>query len=166
MLSQRYWPIVTLTLTPAPQRQDMYSFITQFVFLVSHSQYFNKNLSSKHELRASSQHLGGRGKRMDLCEFEASQVYNSSSRIANATQRNPVWKKNQTNKTTTIKSLQRLAVLWGPHYSSLYALKVWSAQVKGPLTNIFVLAWNSSESTGWGAEGIEEHTSAIIKYLT
>jgi hypothetical protein len=42
------------------------------------------------------------GKQMwaDLCEFEATLVYNGSSRTANATQKNPVL--NKQNKTTTI----------------------------------------------------------------
>jgi hypothetical protein len=43
--------------------------------------------------RLSSQPSGGRGRR--ISEFEASLVYKVSSRIARATQRNPVWK----NKT-------------------------------------------------------------------
>jgi hypothetical protein len=38
-----------------------------------------------------SQHLGGRGRQ--ISEFEASLVYRVSSRIARATQRNPVLKK-------------------------------------------------------------------------
>jgi hypothetical protein len=42
-----------------------------------------------------SQHSGGRGRRISV--FEASLVYRVSSRIARATQRNPV-SKNQTNK--------------------------------------------------------------------
>jgi hypothetical protein len=43
--------------------------------------------------------LGGRGRR--ISEFEASLVYRVSSRIARATQRNPVSKTNkQTNKQT------------------------------------------------------------------
>jgi hypothetical protein len=42
-----------------------------------------------------SQHLGGRGRQ--ISEFEASLVYKMSSRIARATQRNPV-SKNQKKK--------------------------------------------------------------------
>ena len=41
-------------------------------------------------IRLQSQHLGGRGRR--ISEFEASLVYKVSSRIARATQRNPVSK--------------------------------------------------------------------------
>jgi hypothetical protein len=44
--------------------------------------------------------LGGRGRW--ISEFEASLVYRVSSRIARATQRNPVSKK-QTNKKTKTK---------------------------------------------------------------
>jgi hypothetical protein len=40
--------------------------------------------------------LGGRGRR--ISEFEASLVYRGSSRIARATQRNPVSKKKQTKQ--------------------------------------------------------------------
>jgi hypothetical protein len=43
--------------------------------------------------------LGGRGRR--ISEFEASLVYRVSSRIARATQRNPVLKNKQTNKQTS-----------------------------------------------------------------
>jgi hypothetical protein len=44
--------------------------------------------------------LGGRGRQ--ISEFEASLVYRVSSRIARATQRNPV-SKTKTNKQTTNK---------------------------------------------------------------
>ena len=44
-----------------------------------------------------SQHLGGRGRR--ISEFEASLVYKVSSRIARATQRNPVSKNQKPNQT-------------------------------------------------------------------
>jgi hypothetical protein len=47
------------------------------------------------------QHSGGRGSR--ISEFEASLVYKVSSRIARATQRNPVSKNKQT-KTKTKKN--------------------------------------------------------------
>jgi hypothetical protein len=43
--------------------------------------------------------LGGRGRW--ISEFEACLVYRVSSRAARATQRNPVLKNKQTNKTTT-----------------------------------------------------------------
>jgi hypothetical protein len=42
--------------------------------------------------------LGGRGRR--ISEFEANLVYGVSSRIARATQRNPVSKKQKTKKQT------------------------------------------------------------------
>ena len=43
----------------------------------------------------------GRQRQVDLCEFKSSLVYKASSRIARATQRNPVSKINkQTNKHT------------------------------------------------------------------
>jgi hypothetical protein len=42
--------------------------------------------------------LGGRGRQ--ISEFKASLVYRVSSRIAGATQRNPVFKNKQTNKQT------------------------------------------------------------------
>jgi hypothetical protein len=42
--------------------------------------------------------LGGRGRQ--ISEFEASLVYNVSSRTAKVTQRNSVWKNKQTNKQT------------------------------------------------------------------
>jgi hypothetical protein len=45
--------------------------------------------------------LGGRGRR--ISEFEASLVYRVSSRIARATQRNPVLENKQTNKQTKNK---------------------------------------------------------------
>ena len=41
-----------------------------------------------------------RQRQVDFCEFEASLVYKASSRIAKATQRNPVSKNKQTNKQT------------------------------------------------------------------
>jgi hypothetical protein len=47
--------------------------------------------------------LGGRGRR--ISEFEASLVYKVSSRIARATQRNPV-SKNQKQKKKTNKNKQ------------------------------------------------------------
>jgi hypothetical protein len=51
--------------------------------------------------------LGGRGRR--ISEFEASLVYRVSSRIARATQRNPVSKnkktKNQTNKKRSLSGM-------------------------------------------------------------
>jgi hypothetical protein len=47
--------------------------------------------------------LGGRGRQFS--EFEASLVYKVSSRIAKATQRNPVSK--QTNKNTNKKKQQK-----------------------------------------------------------
>jgi hypothetical protein len=40
-------------------------------------------------------HLGGRGR---LSKLEANLVYPTSSRIAKATQRNPVWKTKSKNK--------------------------------------------------------------------
>jgi hypothetical protein len=48
--------------------------------------------------------LGGRGRR--ISEFEASLVYKVSSRIARATQRIPVLKK-QTNKKTNQKKKKK-----------------------------------------------------------
>jgi hypothetical protein len=55
--------------------------------------------------------LGGRGRQ--ISEFKASLVYRVSSRIAKATQRNPVLKKQKQkqkqNKTTTKKEM----ALWG-----------------------------------------------------
>jgi hypothetical protein len=49
-----------------------------------------------------SQHLGDRGRR--ISEFKASLVYKVSSRTARATQRNPVSKKQKTNKQTKTKT--------------------------------------------------------------
>jgi hypothetical protein len=46
-----------------------------------------------------SQHSGGRGRR--ISEFEASLVYRVSSRIARATQRNPVSKNQKPNQNKT-----------------------------------------------------------------
>ena len=48
-------------------------------------------------------HLGGRGRQ--ISEFEASLTYRVSSRIARATQRNPVSNK-QTNKKTKTKEIK------------------------------------------------------------
>jgi hypothetical protein len=53
----------------------------------------------KSKISVLSQHLGGRGRQ--ISEFQASLVYRVSSRIARATQRNPVSK--QTNKQTNNK---------------------------------------------------------------
>jgi hypothetical protein len=49
-----------------------------------------------------------RQKLADLYKFEASLVYKESSRIASATQRNPVLKQNKTkqNKTKQNKTIQ------------------------------------------------------------
>jgi hypothetical protein len=44
-----------------------------------------------HAFNPSTQHSGGRGRR--ISEFEASLVYKVSSRTARAIQRNPVFKK-------------------------------------------------------------------------
>jgi hypothetical protein len=49
--------------------------------------------------------LGGRGRW--ISEFKASLVYRVSSRTARATQRNPVWKKQKTNKQTKKKTKQK-----------------------------------------------------------
>jgi hypothetical protein len=51
-------------------------------------------------------HLGGRGRQ--ISEFQASLVYRVNSRTARATQRNPVSKNKQTNKT---KQQQKLSIL-------------------------------------------------------
>jgi hypothetical protein len=51
--------------------------------------------------RLSSQHLGGRGRR--ISEFEASLVYRVRFRTARDTQRNPVSKQNNSSKITAIK---------------------------------------------------------------
>jgi hypothetical protein len=48
--------------------------------------------------------LGGRGRW--ISEFEASLVYRVSSRIARATQRNPVLKTKKTKKTKTKQNKQ------------------------------------------------------------
>jgi hypothetical protein len=50
----------------------------------------------KKVLKSIGEHLGGRGRR--ISEFEASLVYRVSSRTARATQRNPISKKQKTNK--------------------------------------------------------------------
>jgi hypothetical protein len=47
--------------------------------------------------------LGGE-RQADLSEFEASLIYRVSSRTARATQRNPVSKKDKTNKFLKIKN--------------------------------------------------------------
>jgi hypothetical protein len=54
----------------------------------------NVNAAGRGGAHLSSQHLGGRGKW--ISEFEASLVYKVSSRIARATQRNPVSKEKKT----------------------------------------------------------------------
>jgi hypothetical protein len=56
-------------------------------------------LGQEDEIKTTTQHLGGRGRR--ISEFEASLVYRMSSRTARDTQRDPVSKKpknKQTNK--------------------------------------------------------------------
>jgi uncharacterized membrane protein YjgN (DUF898 family) len=56
-----------------------------------------------------------RQKQMDLCEFQASLVYRTSSRTARATQRNPVACLNtHSNKERKLKSLTvtALGILW------------------------------------------------------
>jgi hypothetical protein len=50
-----------------------------------------------HTHTQASQHLGGRGRR--ISEFKASLVYRVSSRSAGDTQRNPVLKNKEKNKT-------------------------------------------------------------------
>jgi hypothetical protein len=50
-----------------------------------------------HTFNTSTQHSGGRGRQ--ISEFEASLVYKVSSRTARATQRNPVLKNKNKNKT-------------------------------------------------------------------
>ena len=40
----------------------------------------------------------GRQRQANLCEFEASLVYRASSRVAKATQKNPVWCWGRRNK--------------------------------------------------------------------
>ena len=69
-------------------------------------EYRNYNYYNKKEANARqwwyTPLIPALGKQMwaDLCEFEATLVYNGSSRTANATQKNPVL--NKQNKTTTI----------------------------------------------------------------
>jgi hypothetical protein len=46
----------------------------------------------------------GRQRQTDLCEFKASLIYRLSSRIARATQRNPVSNKTKQNKTKQNKT--------------------------------------------------------------
>jgi hypothetical protein len=53
----------------------------------------------------SSQHLGGRGRR--ISQFEASLVYRVSFRTARATHREPVSKNKQTNKQRKRKQQQQ-----------------------------------------------------------
>jgi hypothetical protein len=63
--------------------------------------------------------LGGRSRQ--ICEFEASLVHRASSRIARATQRNPILKNE--NKQTNKQTKRKKKVLWrcnlGEHLSDL-----------------------------------------------
>jgi hypothetical protein len=59
------------------------------------------------EFLYSKFHLGGRGRR--ISEFEASLVYRVSSRIARATQRNPISKTNKQTKKVNFTSNSELA---------------------------------------------------------
>jgi hypothetical protein len=53
--------------------------------------------------------LGGRGR--CISEFKASLVYRVSSRIARATQRNPVSKQNKTKQNKTTKTKIKIEIL-------------------------------------------------------
>jgi hypothetical protein len=54
-----------------------------------------------------TQHLEGRGKQLDVWEFEASLVYVVSSKTARTTQRSPIQNKTKQNKTKQNKTKQK-----------------------------------------------------------
>jgi hypothetical protein len=65
--------------------------------------------------------LGGRGRR--ISEFEASLVYKVSSRTARAIQRNPVSKKQKTNKKRKKEKTTKTQLYGGEHHTMRNCIK-------------------------------------------
>jgi hypothetical protein len=78
--------------------------------------------------------LGGRGKR--ISEFEASLVYKVSSRTARATQRNPLSKKGEKKKESTMNMW--VCLTWTPGDSISVSLSLIKMAYISLFTNCFI----------------------------